>query len=154
MSAPARRRRRAVAALALLLVAVLAVDAVGRAVRPGVLREAAVLAVDGAAASREPPRLPEGFSQEVVPVEGFAGLRVGAGGSVVGYEVEKDPARAFDEVRSLLDERGWKAVPSGDRAGGSFVKETGRFRWAYVSCVRAGDTTSVVVQCATADEKG
>ena len=55
MSAPARRRRRAVAALALLLVAVLAVDAVGRAVRPGVLREAAVLAVDGAAASREPP---------------------------------------------------------------------------------------------------
>lgn len=90
----------------------------------------------------------------MVPAEGRAGLRVGAGGSVVGFEAEKGPEQAFDEVRRLLDERGWTAVPSGGRAGGSFVKEAGRYRWAYVSCVKAGDTTSVVVQCAAADEKG
>ena len=121
MSAPARRRRRAVAALALLLAAALAVDVAGRAARPGVLSEAAALAVDGAPASREPPRLPEGFAQEVVPAEGCAGLRVGAGGSVVGFEVEEEPLQAFDEMACLLGDRGWTAVPSGDGAGGSFV---------------------------------
>ncbi len=54
----------------------------------------------------------------------------------------------------LLGDRGWTAVPSGDGTGGSFVKEAGRYRWAYVSCVKAGDTTCVVVQCAAADRKG
>ena len=102
MSAPARRRRRAVAALVLLLAAALAVDVAGRAARPGVLSEAAALAVDGTPASREPPRLPEGFAQEVVPAEGRAGLRVGAGGSVVGFEVEEEPLQAFDEMAGLL----------------------------------------------------
>lgn len=118
------------------------------------LSEAAALAVDGTPASREPPRLPEGFAQEVVPAEGRAGLRVGAGGSVVGFEVEEEPLQAFDEMAGLLGDRGWTAVPSGTGAGGSFVKEAGRYRWVYVSCVKAGDTTCVVVQCAAADGKG
>ena len=154
MSAPARRRRRAVAALVLLLAAALAVDVAGRAARPGVLSEAAALAVDGAPASRESLRLPEGFAQEVVPAEGCAGLRVGAGGSVVGFEVEEEPLQAFDEMACLLGDRGWTAVPSGTGTCGSFVKEAGRYRWAYVSCVKAADTTCVVVQCAAADGKG
>ena len=118
------------------------------------LSEAAALAVDGAPASRESLRLPEGFAQEVVPAEGCAGLRVGAGGSVVGFEVEEEPLQAFDEMACLLGDRGWTAVPSGTGTGGSFVKEAGRYRWAYVSCVKAGDTTRVVVQCAAADGKG
>ena len=133
--------------------AALAVDVAGRAARPGVLSEAAALAVDGTP-HREPPRLPEGFAQEVVPAEGpRRRLRVN-GGSVVGFEVEEEPLQAFDEMAGLLGDRGWTAVPSGTGAGGSFVKEAGRYRWVYVSCVKAGDTTCVVVQCAAADGKG
>ena len=72
----------------------------------------------------------------------------------MGFEVEEEPLQAFDEMAGLLGDRGWTAVPSGDGTGGSFVKEAGRYRWAYVSCAKAGDTTCVVVQCAAADGKG
>lgn len=166
MSAAFRRGRCAIAVLAALLALALAADAVLKIVRPSVAREALSLAAEeldvrdlafgtaerGAAAA--PDSLPDGFSEEVLPMEGRADVRVGAGGSVVGFAVPEEPARAFEAARRALCERGWTAVPSGSDAGGSFVKEAGPRTWAYVSCVRTGDTTSVVVQCAATDGKG
>ena len=172
MSALLRRRRRAAAVLAALLALALAADAVLKAERPGVAHEAAALAADGwdargllafgegegaagdanDAGAVEP--LPEGFAEEVMPLDGYADVRVGAEGAVVGFTANAEPARAFEEVRRALCERGWTSVPSGSDAGGSFVKRAGPRTWAYVACVRTGETTSVVVQCAAIDGKG
>ncbi len=94
MSALLRRRRRAAAVLAALLALALAADAVLKAERPGVAHEAAALAADGwdargllafgegegaagdanDAYAVEP--LPEGFAEEVMPLDGYADVRV------------------------------------------------------------------------------
>lgn len=153
MSESARRRCQAIAALAFLLVAVLVIDAVGKLTHQGVLSEAAVLTLDDESVSQGTSQLPEGFAQEVLPVEGYANLRVGADGSVAGFEMDGDPAQIFDELAQLLSDGGWTAVPSGNGVSGSFIKESGQYRWLDVSCVKAGDTTCVVVQCVPPDGK-
>ncbi|MEA5019881.1 MAG: hypothetical protein VB027_05890 [Gordonibacter sp.] len=91
--------------------------------------------------------LPEGFTDEVLAIEQYRDVRVGAGGSVVGFSLQTESAEAFDVLGRSLLERGWTVVPSGSGSSGSFVKEEGRFNWLHIACVQVGDTTSVVVQC-------
>lgn len=91
--------------------------------------------------------LPEGFSDEVLTVEQYSDVRVGAEGSVVGFSLQAEPAEAFDVLERSLVERGWTVVPSGSGSNGSFVKEEGQFNWLHIACVQVGATTSVVVQC-------
>lgn len=91
--------------------------------------------------------LPEGFVDEVLAVEQYSDVQVGAGGLVVGFSLPVKAAEAFDVLGQSLLERGWTAVPSGSGSNGSFVKEAGRFNWLHIACVQVVDTTSVVVQC-------
>lgn len=186
MSATLQRRRRlgAVAALGVLLVAALAVEAVTQGARSGVLAEARDVFVSSARHERsdgeagnggveggeaasdlagevrldDPARsqvsmLPDGFVDEVLPLEGFADVRVGADGSVVGFSLSEGPSEAFAFLQKALTDRGWKAAPAGNGTSGTFIKEQGRFTWLFASCIGVGDTTSAVVQCTGAEGK-
>ncbi|MEF9875779.1 MAG: hypothetical protein RRZ85_06160 [Gordonibacter sp.] len=97
--------------------------------------------------------LPEGFENEVLPVGQLSDLRVNDTGTVVGFSLPAEPVDAFGLLAQSLSDRGWRAVPAGGGSSGTFVKEEGRFIWLYIACVRVGDTTSVVVQCATTQRK-
>lgn len=181
MSAAVQRRRRlgALVALGVLLAAALAVEAVSQGSRSGVLAEAqgvfASLAqhdgpgaeagggagapdvaggVQGdASAGSQASLLPDGFADEVLALEGFDDVRVGAGGSVVGFSLSEGPSEALAFLQRTLTDRGWRAVPAGNATSATFMKEQGRFTWLFVSCIGVGDTTSVVVQCTGAKGK-
>lgn len=88
--------------------------------------------------------LPEGFAAEVLALEGVD-AKVSDRGSVVGYCVDGDPEAVGDSVRDELSSRGWTAVESGADTLRTYVKGSGRYRWASVSCTGVGDATSVVV---------
>lgn len=88
--------------------------------------------------------LPEGFASEVLALEGVD-VTVSDQGPVVGYRAEGDPETSMAKVRDELAGKGWIAVESGTAALQTFVKESGRYRWASVSCTHVGGATSVVV---------
>lgn len=92
--------------------------------------------------------IPEGFAEEVIPLEGYTDVRVGAAGAVVGFTTAAAPQEAFEAISQTMIARGWTVVSSGSNAVGSFVKAAGFRTWACVTCVQVGDSTSVVVQCA------
>lgn len=98
--------------------------------------------------------VPAGFVEEMFSLERYRDVRVGANGSVIGFSTSLVPQSALDEIRLDMEARGWMAMVSSGGITGTFVKSEGRYIWAFVMCVWVGDTTSVVVQCATADEKG
>lgn len=129
---------------------VLLVDSVQRIARSGVAKEAANMM----SSSSQEDDLPPGFEEEVLSLEGFTDVRVGAKGTVVGFSSPDPPAELFAALSSRLEERGWQAVSSGSDVCGSFVKEGGAYSWVMVSCVNAGSVTSVVVQCVTNEETG
>lgn len=156
----AQRAARAFLVLAAFVAAAVAVDAALKAGSPGTLAEAGSLAfrsmleeAAGAPSEQSQPQALPGFEDEVVSLAGCEDVRVGAGGSVVGFVCSQDPDRAFSRLAEELGRRGWTQVPSGLDACGSFVKDGGSYRWALVSCIGTGSKTSVVVQCATTEER-
>lgn len=154
MSEQARRLRRAAVVLGVLLVIALVLHVVGVFAVPGVLAEVPHVIAAEAGAAEGLLVLPAGFEDEVLCVAGFEDVRVSPGGSVVGFTARGAPSDVFKQVEALMRERGWALVPAGDGASGTFLKETGSYRWASVGCVRVADTTSVVVQCAMDTKKG
>lgn len=103
----------------------------------------------GAAASAEELKVqaPLFAGEGFVPDDAFD-VRVGGQGRVIGLNLPGTAAQAFSQMRQGLEEAGWTAVPSGQDACGSFVKETGLLRWLMVSCYQAKSQANVVVQCA------
>ena len=154
MSERARRLRRAAVVLGVLLVVALALQVVGSLGAPSVLAEAPHVITAEAGETAGLPALPAGFEDEVLCVAGFEDVRVSPEGSVVGFTARGTPSDVFKQVEALMRERGWAVVPAGDGVSGTFLKETGSYRWASVGCVRVADTTSVVVQCAMDTKKG
>lgn len=165
---PAMRTRalRACAALLALALLILAVEAAGRASRPGALREAAdpllwggagsaLQALDDAGdAAAETVEAPPSFEEEVLSLKGRADARVDEQGDVAGFSVKASADDAFTAVSFELEAKGWTRVDSGAAACGTFVKERGAYRWAFASCVQAGAATCVVVQVAPAKQEG
>lgn len=92
--------------------------------------------------------LPEGFQEEVLPLAGREDVRVSGQGAVVGFLERTGAATAFAALSAELEGAGWTPVQSGRDDCGSFVKDSGRFTWLFVSCVWTGEATSVVVSCA------
>ncbi|HIW76881.1 MULTISPECIES: hypothetical protein [Gordonibacter] len=154
MSEQARRLRRAAVVLGVLLVIALVLHVVGALGAPSVLAEASHVIATEVGETYGSPALPAGFEDEVLCAASFEDVRVSPEGSVVGFTARGTPAEAFKQVEGLMRDHGWTVVPGGDGASGSFLKEVGQYRWAFVGCVRVGDTTSVVVQCAADDGKG
>lgn len=72
-------------------------------------------------------------------------------GVIAGCVLPEDRITAIGEIGSLLEEKGWRAVPSGQEAVLTFVKEEGEFRWLMVSCESVGLGTSVVVNVRSAN---
>lgn len=100
----------------------------------------AATAPDGAA--------PPAFEREIGLPAGCRDIRSAQDGSVVGYTVDCDSARALREVGSLMAQRGWTEVPLGQAQGASFLKRDGELGWAVVTCTQVGASTSVVVRSA------
>ena len=154
----ARRFRRLLRALAIvvgLVLACCAVDAVLRLSQPSAMGDALGI---GAGAEDFPSRdtastgpaqaeLPEGFESEVLDLTRVEGLRVAAGGTVIGFSLRGDAPEAFAQLSVQLQARGWLAVESGRPDCGSFVKGEGTYTWLFVSCSQVGDGVSVVLQC-------
>ena len=129
--------------------------------RPSVLGEAALAAAEystgvavEAVAHSTPnePALPPGFADEVAQTAGWDEVRVDERGRIVGFCVFGTADAAFARLADGLVGNGWSRIESGSATCGSFSKSDGIYRWIFVSCVQVGDSTSVVVQYATADE--
>ena len=93
-------------------------------------------------------QLPSAFVDEAgVPV-GAREVRGTADGAVVGCVLEADAEAAFGEVSSVLESKGWTAVPLQGVVGATFVKGSGLLRWMLVTCTEAGEATAVVFRMA------
>ena len=152
---PALRRLLAAALLIAACVgACVAVPAVLDGPHAGAVEKLRLALTFGDAGSASVPgtdeQLPEGFQEEVLSLEGRKDVRVGAGGQVVGFVERADPQEAFAALSAELEAGGWAAIDSGRDDCGSFVKGGGRFAWVFVSCVRVGEATSVVVSTVAA----
>lgn len=149
------RAVRAAIVIAAIVFAPVAVDRVLESPAASTARAAAALVeaeelADGTAADTALPGSDELslFESELFSLEGFADVRATEGAGVVGFSMAADAAQAYRSVADRIVAAGWTEVPSGAAAAGSFVKEGGRLRWAFVSCTAVGDAASVVVHCA------
>lgn len=87
---------------------------------------------------------PEGFRAEVFDcsdaVYSEQGSTVNAG-FTLAYGSEEALALLVDE----LEGKGWNAVSNGEQGIGTFVKKSGTYRWAAVTCTEVDGAASVVV---------
>ena len=100
----------------------------------------------------EEAALPPGFESEVIAAVDQQDVRFDEQGRIVGFCVAGIVEEVFFSLADELTGKGWICVESGSASCGSFAKGAGAYRWAFVSCVQVGDSTSVVVQYATTDE--
>lgn len=91
--------------------------------------------------------IPSSFQDELLFVEGFQSVNCSREYGLVGFVVDERPSGAFEQISKQLEASGWRAVESGHPSRGTFTKQSGSYRWVYVSCVASGDKTSVVIQC-------
>ena len=98
-------------------------------------------------------RPPNGFEDEVLPLEGRSETQADEHANVVGFVEGGTPAEAFRRLSGELASRGWIGIESGRDACGTFAKPDGAYRWLFASCVQVSGGTSVVVQYATADDE-
>lgn len=157
---------RALLVVALVLGGVAVSGALVRANEPGVLKEASDPAlwqpsgfadVEHALDEEGAPgraRAPDGFEDEVLSLHGKEDTRVDERARVVGFTMAGVSEEMFQAVSCELEALGWIRVESGLPNCGTFVKEEGSYRWLFVSCVQAGESTSVVVQYATTENEG
>ena len=91
--------------------------------------------------------VPQWFAQELFPLDGMRDIRVSADGGVIGFVASSDEEAALDRFRAELQQGGWVESETGVEECSVFMKGGGTCRWAMVSCIPAGDATSVVVRC-------
>lgn len=66
--------------------------------------------------------------------------------NTVGYVVPQSLVEFYPQLFSALRVRGWEEIDSNLVGTGTFVKETGDYRWIFVNCVDVADGCSVVLQ--------
>lgn len=146
--------------LAVLLCAVLSVDPLRHAFAPGGQAQGAVsssgnastvatmlsaVVAEDASALEGCSALPEGFEEECFSVEGYRNARSSDGGRIVGAITEGSAQKAFEACCAKMLEKGWTAVSSGQPTRATFLKTTGRYRWAYLDCTGIGGSVSIVI---------
>lgn len=67
-------------------------------------------------------------------------------GSLVGFVSSGSPEEAFAKIGRDLAGNGWVLIEGSQPCAGTFVKQTGRYCWALVSCHKTGDTVSTIIQ--------
>ena len=70
---------------------------------------------------------------------------------IAGCVLSGSRVSAIGEIESLLEEKGWRAVSSGQEAVSTFIKGEGEYRWLMVSYETVGAGISVVVNARNAN---
>lgn len=135
------RRRRAAAIVFVAIALLAAAIAFAPESRPSILREAASAAVEES--GTDPP---QGFEDEALQLDGWEDVRVDRQNGIIGFSWRGSVEEVLASIEEELRGKGWSGVESGNDGQESFVKSSGRYRWMFVSCVRVGAWTSVVVQ--------
>lgn len=143
----AARRRRAWGIVTVLAVGLLISFAVSSFAQPGVLREAA-----GASVPESGIGPPEGFEGEAFRLDAREDVRVDEENGLVGFSCYGEVDEVLVSLEGELKASGWKSVSSGNEGWESFVKNEGRYRWMFVTCVDVGESVSVVVRFETTEE--
>ena len=90
--------------------------------------------------------LPAGFTEELLcPADSGRVMADGAG--TVGFTCPGSAEEVFDALRAELEGKGWTCTPLGLGFSGTFTKESGVFRWAFLHCYPVGAEVCVVLQC-------
>lgn len=88
--------------------------------------------------------LPESFTDELFD-PGNRETIVSDEGPAIGVMYACDPEKAMEQVLSELASHGWTKVESGNPLLVSLVKETGTYRWAFVSADGGQEETCVTI---------
>ena len=90
-------------------------------------------------------RLPQGFEEELFPLDAFYDVRVSGKGGVIGL-LSHDPAReVLGFCEAELFKRGWTRVESGHEACASFVRAQGAYTWLFMGYTEVNGDTSLIV---------
>lgn len=94
-------------------------------------------------------KLPSRFEEELLFLSDKEELRIQAleeGGGLVGFSVNTTAENAMTVIAKEMIGKGWTATDGKGDGVASFFKGHGKYRWAFVSCIQTGNTTSAVVQ--------
>lgn len=84
---------------------------------------------------------------EVVVLPGATDLRVDDVTGVIGYTVKGQADDILSMLESLMERKGWAAVPLGEACGSTFLKEGGDKHWVLATCTQVSSSTCVVMRC-------
>ena len=90
--------------------------------------------------------VPAWFQREIGFLPGARDVRAD-GASVVGYLVDVTCDDALAALNAHMKALGWTAIPLGDIAGATFMKQSGACTWALATCTQVGASTSIVFRC-------
>lgn len=96
---------------------------------------------------------PGSFEREGLETSDRTEVRFDDRSQTVGFSMDGSPDEAMRVCRSELEGKGWECVESGVSFAASFFKTGGEYRWMFVTCVPAGEMTSIVAQYRTAQEE-
>ena len=103
--------------------------------------------VNDSTAERWEGNPPEWFLQELFSLDGYGDIMVFDEGAIVGFSAIETSEQVFTSVKDEMVNKGWSFSDSGVAACGTFTKQEGNCRWAWISCSDISGSTSVVVQC-------
>lgn len=89
--------------------------------------------------------VPASFADEVFDPSWLGEARSASDGTVLGFVTTRSADEVSARCAGDMSAKGWTRVQSGRVDSASFVKETGRYRWAYLDCLTVDDATSVTV---------
>lgn len=89
--------------------------------------------------------LPDGFSEEVLGPDDLGDCAACyCSDGVVGMVFEGDSEDLSDAAASVLEGKGWKLADKGPSGSGmTFLKGSGRYRWAYLACSQVSGSVSL-----------
>lgn len=112
-----------------------------------VLQEMSMINKTGESYEMYPQRgLPASFVEELFYDPTFYCTQVSEGSSVIGFLSQDDPEAVFERCVDVLIKKGWSKVDSSQRNSATFMKNGGKFTWAFISCTSISQDTSIVVQ--------
>ncbi len=89
--------------------------------------------------------LPEAFEKEVLAPSNTDEVWVSEGEGVMFFLKPADAASVFVETSNELIANGWSSIESGYGFSASFVKETGVYTWAFVTCIDYGTESALMI---------
>ena len=92
-----------------------------------------------------PEELPPAFASQFFSLAGYARV-MGDGSGLVGFASAGNAGELFEVLREEMEQKGWLYTPLGVGFAGTFTKESGVFRWAFLACYPLGEEACAVLQ--------